>query len=414
MIARRKALDLRARLCAFVALLATLLLALRVSASEPGAAGACSSASATCEEPLGDGGGGALAPDASSSALVFFWGTGCPHCEEAKPFLDQLRREHPELAVEAVEVRRDEVGRARFIATMRALGAEAVGIPCFVRADRYVVGFRPGESEARVRALLEGGDGGADAEAQEVDVPIVGAVKTRAASLPVLTVTIGLVDGINPCAMWVLVVLLGLLTHVEGARRMALYAGTFVLMSGVVYFLFMIAWAAAFAAMGLSRLVTVALGVALAAMGLVNVKDALWFKGGGVSLVIPAKAKPGLFRRMRAIANAVSTPAALVGIAALAFAVNLVELGCTIGLPAIYTRILVLRGVVGGARLAYLALYNVAYVVPLLVVVAVAIGLKRRLAVTEKVARGLKAVSGVLLTAFGLVFTFAPEWLRWQ
>lgn len=383
-------------------------------AADPESGGSCSEQSPQCDGPLGEGGLSPASSPRPSGTLIFFWGTGCPHCEEARPFVAELAREHPDVTVEAVEVRRDEAGRARFIATMQALGAEAVGIPCFVRGDRYVVGFRRGESEARVRELVDEAAGAVATERTTLDVPVLGAVEPRAVSLPVLTVAIGLVDGINPCAMWVLVVLLGLLTHVDSVRRMVLYAGAFVVMSGVVYFVFMVAWATAFAAMGLSRPVTVVLGAALTAMGLLNLKDSLWFKAGGVSLVIPAKAKPGLFRRMRRIAGAVSTPAALVGIAALAFAVNLVELGCTIGLPAIYTRILVLRGVVGGARFAYLALYNVAYVVPLLTVVAVAIGLKRRFAVTEKVARALKGVSGALLTAFGLVFALAPEWLTWQ
>jgi len=112
---------------------------------------------------------------------------------------------------------------------------------------------------------------------------------------------------------------------------------------------------------------------------------------------------------MRAISGAATTPAALGGIAALAFVVNLVELGCTLGLPAIYTRILKLRGLAVAPRLAYIALYNVAYVVPLLIVVAVFIGLKRRIVMTAGVARALKGVSGLLLAAFGLLFVLAPE-----
>jgi hypothetical protein len=194
---------------------------------------------------------------------------------------------------------------------------------------------------------------------------------------------------------------------------MALYAGTFVVMSGVVYFAFMLAWSALFELVGVSRIVTRLLGAALFAMGVVNVKDVFWFKKG-VSFVIPDKAKPGLFRRMRAIARASTTPAALAGIAVLAFVVNLVELGCTLGFPAIYTRILALRGLATLPRLAYLVLYNVVYVVPLLLIVIVFIALKRRITMTERAARVLKGVSGVLLVAFGVVFLVAPSVLAGQ
>jgi thiol-disulfide isomerase/thioredoxin len=352
----------------------------------------------------------------SPSTLLFFWGVGCPHCEEARPRVDALAREHPGLHVESIEVRKDAEGRRRFIETMNRLGATAVGVPTFVLGDAYVVGFAKGETESQLRRMIAdassgAGRAGAAARASNVvRVPWLGEIDALSVSLPGLSVAMGLADGVNPCAMWVLVVLLGILLHVERTQRMLLYAGTFVVMSGVVYFVFMVAWAALFELVGLSRVVTMVLGGALLGMGAINLKDVVWFKRGP-SLVIPDKVKPGLFRRMRAIAGAASTPAALAGIAVLAFVVNLVELGCTLGLPAVFTRILSLRGLRTGPRLGYLALYNVAYVVPLLLVVAAFILLRRRLVMTERAARALKAVSGLLLVVFGGMFLLAPDLL---
>lgn len=373
---------------------------------EPGTSGTSPATSTS-----GAADAGARGDAATTVSLLFFWGVGCPHCEEAKPFVDTLAKEHPALRVEAIEVRRDPEGRRRFIETMQRLDAAAVGVPTFVTGDAYVVGFAKGETEGELRAMVDRALRTASAEPSApklVSIPWIGKIDPRTVSLPGITLSIGLADGVNPCAMWVLVVLLGILLHVETTKRMLLYAGTFVVMSGVVYFTFMVAWATLFALAGLSRAVTMILGGVLLAMGLVNLKDVVWFKKG-VSLVIPDKVKPGLFRRMRAIAGAATTPAALGGIAVLAFVVNLVELGCTLGLPAVYTRILSLRGLGTGARLAYLALYNIAYVVPLLLVVAVFIVLKRRIAMTERAARILKGVSGLLLVVFGALFVFAPD-----
>ena len=348
--------------------------------------------------------------------LVFFWGVGCPHCEEAKPFVDTLERERPDLRVVRVESRKDPEGRRRFVDTMNGLGASAVGVPTFVVGERYVTGFVKGESEAQVRSLVETrrreleGDRAADAGDTHVRLPLLGEVDPKSVSLPWLTLVVGLADGVNPCAMWVLVVLLGILMHVRETKRMVLYAGTFVVMSGVVYFGFMVAWSTLFELLGFSRVATTVLGVGLLGMGLVNLKDVVWFKKG-VSLVIPESQKPGLFRRMRAIAGAGSTPAAMAGIVALAFVVNLVELECTLGLPAVYTRILSLRGLSRGARLGYIAFYNLAYVVPLVVVVVGFVALRKRVTMTEKAARVLKGVSGTLLVVFGALFLVAPELL---
>lgn len=361
------------------------------------------------EEPIEPAPAPAPEPQAERVTLEFFWGVGCPHCEEAKPFLNDLERRDRDLAIERWEVRKDPEGRKRFIDTMKRLGAKAVGIPTFVVGRRHLTGFQKGTTEREVVRLIEAERKGSAVEAPStVSLPILGEIEPRAMSLPALTLVIGLFDGINPCAIWVLLVLLGILMHVQSRARLLLFGATFVVMSGLVYFGFMTAWAVFFELAGLSRWITIVLGLLVLAMGLVNLKELVWFKRG-VSLTIPDRAKPGLFRRMRAIAASPSLPAALAGVFVLAFFVNLIELGCTLGLPAVYTRILSLRELSPGARYAYLALYNLAYVVPLALVVVVYALTMHRLALSERGAKVLKGVSGMLLVLSGLVFVLRPE-----
>ena len=349
----------------------------------------------------------------SGITLVFYWGVQCPHCQTAKPFVDGLTASYPGLRVERVEVQRDTGGRQRFLEHMAALGVSGAGVPTFVVGDRSLVGFEPGRTEDAVRHLIDAAAGVVPAEdassSVPIELPLFGSLDWRAVSFPMFTVLVGLADGFNPCAFWVLTVLLSLLLRVRSRRRLAAVGALFVVMSGLVYFLFMTAWAAMFALAGMSRWLTQLLGAALLAMGLINLKELVWFKKGP-SLMIPESAKAGLYGRMRAITGAASVPAAVVGIAALAFVVNLVELGCTVGLPAVYTRVLTLQPGLGPAgRYAYLALYNLAYVVPLgLVVVVYAITL-HRFTLTERGAKVLKTISGVLLTSFGILFLLRPE-----
>jgi hypothetical protein len=309
--------------------------------------------------------------------------------------------------VEWVEVRRDPAGRERFLATARRLALAPVGVPTFVVGERAVVGFQRGATEEALRSLVAA----APPRAEPIRLPLLGLVDPGRVPLPLLTVVVGLLDGLNPCAMYVLVVLLGVLLHAGSRGRVVLYGAVFVAASGIVYVLFMTAWLGLFAAAGLSRRITMALGAVLVGMGALNVKDAL-FLGRGPSLGIPEAAKPGLFRRMRGIAGAASAPTAFAGVVALAFLVNLVELGCTAGLPAVYTRVLSLRGGLSSSgRLAYLALYGLAYVVPLAAIVAAFALTLRRFTLGARAARVLKGVSGTLLILFGVVFLGWPELL---
>jgi hypothetical protein len=271
--------------------------------------------------------------------------------------------------------------------------------------DRLLVGFRSAETTgAELRAALAGRGTG-------LELPGVGRVDAQALGLPLFTLLVGLIDGFNPCAMWVLVFLVSLLAGLRDRGRMALVAGTFVAVSGAAYFVFMLAWLNVFLALGVSRALELGLGVAALAIGAVHLKDGL-APGTGPSLSIPEAAKPGLYRRLRAVVRAEKPLAALVGAAVLAVAVNLVELGCTAGLPAVYTRILTLHELPRWEYLGYLGLYNLAYVADDALVVATAVFTLSRSRIQERGARVLQCVSGSVMAVLGVLLLLAPGWLR--
>jgi hypothetical protein len=177
-----------------------------------------------------------------------------------------------------------------------------------------------------------------------------------------------------------------------------------------VYFAFMAAWLNVFLLVGVARPVQAGLGLIAAAVGLLNVKDFL-APGRGVSLAIPASARPGIYARVRAVVLAERLGPALLGVVVLAVVVNVVELLCTAGLPALYTRILTLRALSPGEYYAYLALYNAAYVLDDGVMLAIAVVTLGRRRLQERGGRWLKLASGAVMLALGLLLLLRPEWL---
>jgi glutaredoxin len=348
--------------------------------------------------------GGAARAEAPADIEVFVRAE-CPHCAEAHRFLATLQREQPALRIVERDVLRDPEARRRLSALAAEHGVGAVGVPTFRIGERLIVGFRSAETTgAEIRAALAGRE-------PALVLPWLGPVDAGALGLPLFTIAVGLLDGVNPCAMWVLVFLVSLLAGLEDRRRMALVAGTFVAVSGAAYFLFMLAWLNAFLAIGTSRALELALGGVAVAIALVHLKDAVT-PGVGPSLSIPAAAHPGLYRRLRGVVRAERPAAALLGATALAVAVNLVELGCTAGLPALYTRILTLRELPAWQYVGYLALYNAAYVLDDALVVATAVWTLSRRRIQGRGARVLQAVSGAVMLALGVLLWLAPGWLR--
>lgn len=250
-----------------------------------------------------------------------------------------------------------------------------------------------------------------NASAQQIVLPLFGPLRVRDWGLPGFTFLVGLVDGFNPCAMWVLIFLLSVLVNIKDRKKIIIIAGTFVAISGLAYFAFMAAWLNVFALIGWARPTQIALGLLATVIGLINVKDFVAF-GRGLSLSIPDSAKPGIYARVRQIVTAKYLTAALVSAAALAVLVNVIELLCTAGLPALYTQILTLQGLPAWENYLYLGLYNVAYMFDdtVMLVLTVVTLSHRRLQQSE--GRWLKLVSGLVILALGLAMIFKPEWLQ--
>ena len=347
--------------------------------------------------------------------VVVYVRDGCPHCADAKAFLERLHAERPGLRIRYRAVDRDPTARDELVALSRAAGVWPPGVPTFVIDGEVRIGFDDDARTGReLRALLErvdGTSGGSPGQARgEVDHALLGTLSAARLGLPLFTLAMGLLDGFNPCAMWVLLFLLSLLMRLNDRRRMALVAGTFVLASGAVYFAFMAAWLNVFLAVGLSDLVRIALGGVALVIGALNVKDFVAL-GAGPSLSIPASARPALVARMHHIRTARALPAMLLGAAALAVVVNFVELLCTAGLPAIYTAVLAQRALSPAAHYAYLTLYIAGYMADDIVMVTVAVAALGAGKLTERSGRALKLASGVVMLALGLVLLLAPQWL---
>jgi glutaredoxin len=349
-----------------------------------------------------------------SVELVFFWREGCPHCSDEKEFLAELEEKYPELVIKSYEAKQHielfEEYAQRYNTTTQYVPVTFVG-------GRVIQGFNNrhflgNTIESLIkREISKNKNETCQSEDNDyISVPFIGLIDPNTISLPVFTVSIGLLDGFNPCAMWVLMFLLTLLVHAKSRKRMLLIGGIFVISSGIIYFMFMAAWLNAFLYIGLQDWSRLLIGALAIAAGLINLKDFIWFKKG-LSLTIPESAKPKLFERMRSVVNEKNKVTMIVGTAALAVFVNFIELACTAGFPAIYTRILTLRNLSPIEYYLYLSLYNIFYVLPLLVIVGVFVKTMGSRKLKESEGKILKLAGGIMMLALGLVMILAPELL---
>ena len=359
---------------------------------------------------------------------------GCPHCAKAEVFLQTLQQEQPALKIVIHDVSQEPTALDLLQELAKSQGIKAVRVPAFQIRGQLLVGYTDETSSGQlIRDVLaqtpvipknENSTGSCEADEQALSCEANPAPKStpppqtfavdflghkislEEVGLPLFTITMGLLDGFNPCSLWVLLLVISLLAPMNNRPRMLAIAGTFVAVEGIAYFVFMAAWLNLFLLIGLSRISEVAIALIALIAGMINLKD-FWRFGWGVSLSIPDAAKPAIYTRIRNILQAKNMTAAIIGAIVLAVLVQIVEFMCTSGFPALYTRILTLKQLDNVSYYSYLLLYNLAYMLDDLIVLSVGVITLSQHRLQEKEGRWLKLISGLTMVGLGIYLLVA-------
>lgn len=361
-------------------------------------------------------------PEPPRVTLYLFWSQHCPHCTEARQFIDTLGDESW-LKIEQHEISQSADKRRLFADIAAAAHLSADAVPGFFYCGQGMTGFADAASTGKTlidalgtcyqQAFGRPPPGHTAFQHQgrtlgnRISVPLAGEVDIDGMSLPVLTLVMASIDAINPCAFFVLLFLLSLLTHTRKRSRMLLVGIVFVLVSGIVYFLFMSAWLTLFTLFDHLSWLTFAAGFLAIVIGAINVKDFLWLKQG-ISLSLTDRRRAELTRRIRDLVQAQRTLTVLTATLLLAVAANSYELLCTAGFPMVYTRTLTLAALPAPAYYGYLALYNLIYILPLLGILTLYVYTLGNRKLSEREGRALKLLSGLMMIALGVALVLDP------
>jgi glutaredoxin len=353
---------------------------------------------------------------AESADIEVFVRQGCPHCADAEAFLQSLKQEQPTLNIIVYDVIQEPSALERLQLLAENQDIKTVRVPAFWVGGELIVGYaKEAGTEQLIRNALtkartpkaQDDPGSCEINAalpceSEQQIDFLGhRLSLDELGLTLFTLAMGLLDGFNPCSLWVLMLMISLLASMNDRMRMFAIAGTFVAVEGIVYFIFMAAWLNLFLLIGLSRFSEIAIASIALLAGLINLKD-FRFSGTGLSLSIPDAAKPGIYARIRQVLQAQNLTGALLGAVLLAVLVQIVEFMCTSGFPALYTRILTLQQLSAMSYYGYLLLYNLAYMLDDIIILAIGIVTLSQRRLQEKEGRWLKLISGLVMVGIGV------------
>lgn len=246
---------------------------------------------------------------------------------------------------------------------------------------------------------------------ESLELPLIGEISTEDTPLVALTALIALVDGFNPCSLWVLTFLLGLVVHSGSRKKTAAVGLTFLTVTSTGYGAFVYGLINVFSYVSHLMWIKVAVAAVALVFGAVNVKD-FFYWNRGLSFTIPERFKPKIARELSETVRKDSLAMTLFGTAVIAAGIVLVELPCTAGFPLIYSNILAERGVQTGFALVLLGLYMLIY---LLDELAVFLGITYTMEKTrfeEKHGRYLKLLGGMIMIALAATLLIRPEMME--
>lgn len=377
----------------------------------------------------------------SSVTMHLFYGEGCPHCAKEQEFLKKLKETYPQIDLKEYEIYYNKENSALLKEVSTSLQTSVGGVPFLVVGNEFFVGFsqtRTQEIESAVQACIAHpcedsvekiladsqkdttpipssipeDDKEINKESQNtyIFLPIFGDVKTASLSLPVLTLVLAFLDGFNPCAMWTLLFLISLLLGMKDRKRMWILGIAFIASSAAVYFLFLSAWLNFFLFLGFVSGIRIVIGIVALGAAFYYLRD-FWINRSGGCNVMGNEKRQNIFHQLREITQKRQLFLALGGIILLAIAVNMVELVCSAGLPAIYTQVLSLSNLSRLQYYLYLLLYVFIFMLDDLFVFFTAMLTLQAVGVQSKYARYSHFIGGILMFIIGLLLLFKPEWL---
>ncbi len=394
--------------------------------------------------------------------IHLFYGNGCPHCAAEEEFLSDYLKDRTDVKLYKYEIWYDSHNQELLSKVQKEMGTtNKNGVPFTVIGKKTIVGYADGVTDEQIKDAInyylnndyrdyageitgkvkkaevkedttkdesktedkkenkiEKADDTKDSDQtdENVTVPVLGKINAKKVSLPILAVVLGFVDGFNPCAMWILIFLITMLFNMKDRKKMWILGLTFILTSGIVYLMFMLAWLNL--ATFISKIAFIRLLIAVIALvvGLINVYkyiDSLKKKDEGCD-VVDKKDRKKIMEKIISITHEKKFIIALLGIMVLAASVNIIELMCSIGIPLLFTQILAMNNLSTFSYMMYMFIYIFFFLIDDIVIFVISMVTLKVTGLSTKYTKYSHLIGGIIMLIIGLLLIIKPELLMFN
>lgn len=367
--------------------------------------------------------------------IYLFYGDGCPHCAEEEEWFNTYLKKNKNIKIHKYEVWYDKENQEKYSKVHEILNDTSNGIPYLIIGETVITGFDKDLTPERIRNAVEYysnvnykdkvgiylGVVSEDENKQEetnykdtkVKIPLLGTKEAKDVSIGLSAVLIGIVDGFNPCAMWILLFLISMLLGMKNKKRMWILGITFLASSVLVYFLFLISWLNLAVFLNKVLYIRVAISFVAVLFGVLQVIKFFYKKDDGCE-VVDNKNRKRIIKSIQKIIKEKSFILAVLGIILLAASVNIIELLCSLGLPVMFTQILAINEVSKTGQILYSLLYVLFFMIDDIIIFIIAMKTLEIKAISNKYGKYSHLVGGLIMIIIGILMIYKPEWLMFN
>lgn len=371
--------------------------------------------------------------------MYLFYGESCPHCKEMHEYLDEYLdgKENIKLYEYEIYKNKDNANKLRDIIDI--LDTNESGLPFLIIGNNVITGYAKNVTDERIRNTVnyyqnkrfkdEVGIylGVVEDDFEEYDEKIIyqetiddigisSNLKNIISKSPLFlsAILIGLVDGFNPCAMWILLFLISMLLDVKNKKRKWTLGLVFIISSALVYFVFLMSWLEL--SVFLNKVGFIRLGIAVCAviLGTISIVKFIDSIGKDGCVAVNKENRKRIITSIKNIIKEKSFVFAILGMILLACSVNIIELFCSLGLPVVFTQILSLNEVSGTMRIVYSLIYVFFFMIDDLLVFFISMKTLELKAISNKYSKYSSLIGGLLMMIIGLLMIYKPEVLMFN
>lgn len=345
--------------------------------------------------------------------IYLFYSKICPHCQKEEKYFETLKEKYQDkINIYTYEVTENKTNNEIMKSLKKELKENSQGVPFTIIGSKTFLGYDESLNE-RIEITIESYLDENTKTDNTYTIPILGKIEAKNASIILIAIILGFIDGFNPCAMWILLLLINMCISIKDKKKMLIVCITFIITSGIIYFLSMLGIGFILDLTTISYIRNI-IAILAIILGIYNLYTYLKTRKQTGCHVVKKEKRKTIITKINNILNNKNTLLMFGGTIILATSVSLVEMACSLGFPTIFLELLSINNIHSFLKVTYLLIYILFYLIDDIVVLFLSIKAFETKGISTKYNKYVHLIGGLIMILMGVLLIFKPEWIMFN